>query len=233
MFDYTTPEQRPLQPEAAGRCDVLAERRVAVPGLPDGQPGRSRSARATSTKNIAVPVDGRLHHRAGLQVRLRRCRTRLRRRCAARAGWTVVDNKGNGQVWQFNDPGNRGNLTGGSGKFAIVDSDCVRQRRLAGHVAGQPGGGPDRGHRPGDPVQPGLQPAQRRHRRRGPVSIDGGTTWTNVLPTGDRRPRRREEIAIPQAAGQSARTGSLPLLRRRRTTGGGCRQRADRQPGHL
>ena len=38
-------------------------------------------------------------------------------------GWTVVDNKGNGQVWRFDDPGNRGNLTGGTGKFAIIDSD--------------------------------------------------------------------------------------------------------------
>ncbi len=38
-------------------------------------------------------------------------------------GWTVVDNLGNGQVWQFDDPGNRGNLTGGDGGFAIVDSD--------------------------------------------------------------------------------------------------------------
>ena len=39
------------------------------------------------------------------------------------AGWQNVDNIGNGQVWQFNDPGGRGNLTGGSGLFAILDSD--------------------------------------------------------------------------------------------------------------
>ncbi len=38
-------------------------------------------------------------------------------------GWSVVDNAGGGQVWVFDDPGNRGNLTGGSGGFAIVDSD--------------------------------------------------------------------------------------------------------------
>ncbi|MPZ54091.1 MAG: S8 family serine peptidase, partial [Acidimicrobiia bacterium] len=40
-------------------------------------------------------------------------------------GWEVVDNTDppTGQVWVFNDPGERGNLTGGEGNFAIVDSD--------------------------------------------------------------------------------------------------------------
>ncbi|MBN1178837.1 MAG: carboxypeptidase regulatory-like domain-containing protein [Anaerolineae bacterium] len=36
--------------------------------------------------------------------------------------WTAVDNVGNGQVWRFDDPGRRGNLTGGEGGFAGVDS---------------------------------------------------------------------------------------------------------------
>ncbi len=40
-------------------------------------------------------------------------------------GWTVVDDiePPLGQVWRFDDPGLRTNLTGGSGNFAIVDSD--------------------------------------------------------------------------------------------------------------
>jgi N-acetylneuraminic acid mutarotase len=38
-------------------------------------------------------------------------------------GWSIVDNIGNGQVWEFDDPGGRGNLTGGTGLFAIMDSD--------------------------------------------------------------------------------------------------------------
>ncbi len=38
------------------------------------------------------------------------------------AGWTVVNNGGD-CVWVGNDPGGRGNLTGGTGKFAIADSD--------------------------------------------------------------------------------------------------------------
>jgi hypothetical protein len=35
----------------------------------------------------------------------------------------VVDNAGSGYVWTDTDPGNRGNRTGGTGKFAIVDDD--------------------------------------------------------------------------------------------------------------
>ncbi len=38
-------------------------------------------------------------------------------------GWTVIDNAGTGVQWQFDDPKGRGNLTGGSGAFAIIDSD--------------------------------------------------------------------------------------------------------------
>ncbi|MFD4946175.1 carboxypeptidase regulatory-like domain-containing protein [Streptomyces sp. NPDC058409] len=38
------------------------------------------------------------------------------------SGWTVDDKVGNGQTWVFNDPGKRGNLTGGSGGFAMLDS---------------------------------------------------------------------------------------------------------------
>jgi subtilisin family serine protease len=37
--------------------------------------------------------------------------------------WTVVDNVGNGCVWRDDDPGARGNMTGGSGPFAVADSD--------------------------------------------------------------------------------------------------------------
>ena len=40
-------------------------------------------------------------------------------------GWTVTDDAPNptGEVWAFNDPGGRGNLTGGTGAFAVLDSD--------------------------------------------------------------------------------------------------------------
>ncbi len=37
--------------------------------------------------------------------------------------WRIVDNLDNGQVWAFDDPGDRGNQTGGLDGFATVDSD--------------------------------------------------------------------------------------------------------------
>ncbi len=39
------------------------------------------------------------------------------------AGWTVIDNAGTGAVWRFNNPGSRTNLTGGTGNWAMADSD--------------------------------------------------------------------------------------------------------------
>jgi len=39
------------------------------------------------------------------------------------AGWQVADYAGYGATWVFFNPGNRSNLTGGSGGFAIADSD--------------------------------------------------------------------------------------------------------------
>jgi hypothetical protein len=39
------------------------------------------------------------------------------------SGWTVTDAAGSGETWRFDDPDNRGNHTGGSGAFAIIDSN--------------------------------------------------------------------------------------------------------------
>ncbi|MEW2384676.1 S8 family serine peptidase [Micromonospora sp. NPDC047707] len=119
------------------------------------------------------------------------------------AGWSVVDHAGTGQVWKFTDDGNRGNLTGGTGNFAIIDSDdygtggrqdtslvspvvdltavtapVIRFNQDFNHL------GPDRAD-----VD---------------LSIDGGTTWTNVLrQAADVRGPRVTDIPIPQAAGQA------------------------------
>jgi hypothetical protein len=37
--------------------------------------------------------------------------------------WSVIDNVGQGYVWRFDNPGGRTNFTGGTGSFAIADSD--------------------------------------------------------------------------------------------------------------
>lgn len=42
---------------------------------------------------------------------------------AAPGGWTVANADGTSNGWQFDDPIQRGNATGGSGAFAVVESD--------------------------------------------------------------------------------------------------------------
>ena len=40
----------------------------------------------------------------------------------AQDNWQVTDLAGTGKTWEFDDPGAKGNLTGGSGQFAVVDN---------------------------------------------------------------------------------------------------------------
>jgi len=95
-------------------------------------------------------------------------------------GWTVVDHLDSGQVWRFDDPGQRGNRTGGAGRFAIVDSDYYG----------------DGGHQDTDLRTPLLdfsrlatvslqfdtdyRTFERQDTADVDLSVDGGTTWTNV-----------------------------------------------------
>ncbi|KRF15511.1 peptidase S8 [Nocardioides sp. Soil797] len=118
-------------------------------------------------------------------------------------GWTVVDNADSGQAWQFDNPGGRDNLTGGSDGFAIVDSDFF-------------GSG---GNQDTSLVSPVIDmsdvdsPAvgfKQDYNNLGDtadvdVSIDGGETWETVLSqTADVRGPREDVVQLPSAANQSA-----------------------------
>ncbi|MGH3486286.1 MAG: S8 family serine peptidase [Nocardioidaceae bacterium] len=117
------------------------------------------------------------------------------------AGWTIEDNVGNGQVWRFDDPDNRGNLTGGEGTFAIADSDFY-------------GSGQNQDTSLVSPVidisaqESPIIGFKQDYNNLGDVadvdlSVDGGATWETVLhQTGDVRGPDEQAIAIPQAAGE-------------------------------
>ncbi|HEY0472574.1 MAG TPA: S8 family serine peptidase, partial [Kribbella sp.] len=118
------------------------------------------------------------------------------------SGWTVVDNKGNGQVWKFTDAGNRGNKTGANGGFAIIDSDKYgagnsQDTSLVSPVVDLTS--------VGAPVIRFNQDLNWLSGEKADVdlSIDGGSTWTTVAAQAADL-RGTKEIAIPQAAGQSA-----------------------------
>ncbi|MGC4789578.1 S8 family serine peptidase [Micromonospora sp. DT178] len=119
------------------------------------------------------------------------------------AGWSVVDHAASGQVWKFTDDGARGNLTGGTGNFAIVDSDEYgsggkQDTSLVSPVVDLTG-----------VTAPVIRFNQDYNwlgsdRADVDLSLDGGTTWTNVLrQAADVRGPKVTEVAIPQAAGQA------------------------------
>ncbi|MFE9657376.1 S8 family serine peptidase [Micromonospora sp. NPDC006431] len=121
----------------------------------------------------------------------------------APAGWSVVDGLGNGQVWQFNDPGNRGNLTGGAGNSAVLDSDKYgsgnrQDSSLVSPVVDLTN--------VTAPVIRFNQDFRQLGTNKADVdlSLDGGTTWANVLrQSASARGPLVTEVKIPQAAGNA------------------------------
>jgi len=117
-------------------------------------------------------------------------------------GWTVTDVQGTGQVWEFDDPGERGNRTGGHGDFATVDSDFF---------------GPD-GTQDTALVSPAVDLssadapvlefatdfwANWMERAEVDVTVDGGATWSNVWRVfDDVRGPEVVRVAVPKAANQ-------------------------------
>ena len=120
------------------------------------------------------------------------------------AGWTTEDNLGNGQVWQFNDPGARGNLTGGEGNFAIIDSDEYgsgqsQDTSMISPVFDLTGVETPVLEFANDYNDLGAEQADVD------LSVDGGTTWTNVWrQTADLRGPSTVRVPVPDAANQTA-----------------------------
>ncbi len=122
----------------------------------------------------------------------------------APAGWTVDDKVGKGQVWTFNDPGARGNKTGGSGGFAIIDSDHYGSGNSQDSTLTSPVA--DFSAR----THPILTFDTDWYGYTGQtgdldLSVDGGTTWTNLKHyTTSLRGPRTESVDLSAAAGKSA-----------------------------
>ncbi|MFC8616013.1 S8 family serine peptidase [Micromonospora purpureochromogenes] len=118
----------------------------------------------------------------------------------APAGWSVVDHLGSGQVWKFTDDGKRGNRTGATGNFAIVDSDNYEMGRQDTSLVS-----------PVVDLTAVTAPVIRfnqdfnwldQERADIDLSLDGGATWTTVRQQAADF-RGQTEIPIPQAAGQA------------------------------
>lgn len=129
---------------------------------------------------------------------------------SAPAGWTVT-NTGLGYPgytstpgWVFNNPGGRANDTGGTGSFAIVDSDFYGAHHYQDTYLTSPVINMTADTTPVVQFDSNLQPAVNSTATVG-VSADGGrtwsTVWTNAGFPADPGPATRD-IALPQAAGK-------------------------------
>ncbi|MEV8378067.1 S8 family serine peptidase [Kribbella sp. NPDC056861] len=201
VFDYTTPTNGRYSFKVPSSATYTLKVESQIPGYTTVSQPITVGA-GNLTKNVAVPVrsDACLTapgYRNGSDGVYETFDSQ-----AAPSGWTVVDNKNNGQVWKFTDVGNRGNLTGGTGGFAIIDSDKYGSGGaqdtslvspvvdLSAVTAPKIKFNQDFNYLAGEKADVDL-------------SIDGGATWTNVL-TQAADVRGVKEIAIPQAAGKSA-----------------------------
>jgi subtilisin family serine protease len=121
------------------------------------------------------------------------------------AGWTVVKRNPSGAEWAFNDPGGRGNLTGGDGGFAIADSDfagsgTTTDTDLVTPVLNFTGVASPTLRFNSDFRDVGSEDFTDVD-----VTTDGGATWTNVYHQDvSRRGPTVEEVALAPAANQSS-----------------------------
>ncbi|HEY3629367.1 MAG TPA: hypothetical protein VGL21_00655, partial [Jatrophihabitantaceae bacterium] len=116
----------------------------------------------------------------------------------APSGWTVQDGNGSGVTWRFDDADHRGNHTGGSGGFAIIDgeqSSVVKDTTLVSAPA-------DLSQNAAPTLGFSTDLANFSDATASvDVSIDGGTSWQNVWQHDDNlRGPRVEQIPLPQAA---------------------------------
>ncbi len=119
---------------------------------------------------------------------------------AAPDGWTVLPTNGPG--WVFNDPGQRGNRTGGAGSFAIADSDnagrVAMDTRLRSPAVDLSGASSAR------LTFNTLFQAYEQSTADVDFSTDGGNNWTNIWRTTTGT-RGKITVNLPAAAlGQSS-----------------------------
>ncbi|MEC3993069.1 carboxypeptidase regulatory-like domain-containing protein [Actinacidiphila sp. DG2A-62] len=82
---------------------------------------------SAKTVNAAVKVDGNSTQAPGYEVKLTGTTEPFDSTTAPPTGWTVSNADGTTGGWEFDDSGNRGNHTGGTGAFAMIDSDHLGQ----------------------------------------------------------------------------------------------------------
>jgi len=119
-------------------------------------------------------------------------------------GWTVTNAAATVGGWAFDDPGARGNLTGGAGGFGMVDSDFYGPGNSQDSLLISPVTDLSANSAPTLAFDTYYKPYIGSVADVD-VSVDGGGTWTNVWDHSSTAVLgEHEDIALPQAAGMSA-----------------------------
>ncbi|WP_345630807.1 carboxypeptidase regulatory-like domain-containing protein [Rugosimonospora acidiphila] len=152
--------------------------------------------------NMDVPVDALACDAPGYQLHYAGT-TQSFDATTAPDGWTV-DNGTGTAGWVFTDDGNRGNLTGGSGGFAMVDSDHDGSSKTENTTLTAPAADFTGVSSPTVSFDTDYN-SFNGQTADVDVSVDGGTTWSNVWHHGSDALREAHvDIPLPQAAGKSS-----------------------------
>jgi uncharacterized membrane protein len=122
------------------------------------------------------------------------------------AGWEVTDDVPNptGETWAFNDPGGRGNLTGGSGAFAVLDSDHFGPNHTQDSSLVTPTINLSTAGSPVVRFNEDYLAWPLDTNIDVDVSTNNGTTWVNAFRgLSSRRGPRETTVNIPQGANQA------------------------------
>ncbi|WUD78113.1 carboxypeptidase regulatory-like domain-containing protein [Streptomyces sp. NBC_00510] len=118
-------------------------------------------------------------------------------------GWSVADAAGTAHGWAFDDPGGRGNTTGGSGAFAVADNDhagwdTALDTQLISPAYDFSG--------TGDPALAFATDYQGSAEQSGDVDVsdDGGRTWTTVWHQDQLWSSGRVDVPLTAYAGERA-----------------------------
>ena len=200
------------------------------PGLRTGLARRPRSAAADAVHDVDVAVDQTTCAARPATATSYAGASQPFDGTTAPERLDVDDKAGNGRPGSFDDPGARGNNTGGTGGFAIIDSDHygsgnTQDTSLISPVTDLSARTP-----PDPDVRHRLRTAYSGQTGDVDLSVDGGTTWTTVRhdTASQRGPRTRDRRPV-RGGGQERRAGAVPLHRHVRLLVAG-RRRLRRRP---
>ncbi|MFJ1547572.1 carboxypeptidase regulatory-like domain-containing protein [Streptomyces sp. NPDC088246] len=152
--------------------------------------------------NVSLPVDAWAGTAAGYTAVDDGATEPFDSTTSAPEGWTVANADGTTGGWQFDDPGSRKNTTGGTGAFAIVDSDKAGSGKTQDSTLTSPS------YDFSDTDLPELSYRTSYKSFSGQtakveVSTDGGTTWTAVSSLTSAVTGSKITIPLTDYAGES------------------------------